>query len=111
MTDNEIIKALEWNISKFGEEVCFGYMDKDGCKKVNAKDILDLIKRQQAEIERFTKETMNMAITIETCQTEAITEFAERLKEGAQIADCFDSYNMVVGTNFINDLLKEMVDE
>lgn len=139
MTDYEIIKALEWNISKFGEEVCFGYMDKDGCKKVNAKDVLDIINRQnaeidrlrkevnlvsiqfqdlqeryeeaQTEIERLTKETMNMAITIESCQGEAIKEFAERLKDGAQMADCFDSYNMVVGTHFINDLLKEMIDE
>ena len=25
------------------------------------------------------------------------------------MADCFDSYNMVVGTRFINNLLKEMV--
>ena len=48
---------------------------------------------------------------IDKAKAEAYKEFAERLKGGAQIADCFDSYNMVVGTHFINDLLKEMIDE
>lgn len=108
MTDNEIIKALESEV-KSAE-----YVDSYYCNGVDLtliKSTIDLIKRQQAEIERLTKETMNMAITIETCQTEAVTEFAERLKEGAQMADCFDSYNMVVGTHFINNLLKEMLGE
>ena len=44
-------------------------------------------------------------------KSEAYKEFAERLKDGAQMADCFDSYNMVVGTHFIDNLLKEMIDE
>lgn len=44
-------------------------------------------------------------------KVKAYKKFAERLKEGAQMADCFDSYNMVVGTYFIDNLLKEMIDE
>ena len=44
-------------------------------------------------------------------KVKAYKKFAERLKEGAQMADCFDSYNMVVGTHFIDNLLKEMVGE
>ena len=48
---------------------------------------------------------------IDKAKAEAYKEFAERLKGGAQIADCFDSYNMVVRTYFINNLLKEMVGE
>ena len=48
---------------------------------------------------------------IDKAKAEAYKEFAERLKEGAQMADCFDSYNMVVGTHFINNLLTEMIDE
>lgn len=82
MTDNEIIKALEWNISKFGEEVCFGYMDKDGCKKVNAKDALDLITRQQTENKRLEKEVNLVSIQFQDLQEryeEAQTEI-ERLK-------------------------------
>ena len=48
---------------------------------------------------------------IDKAKAEAYKEFAERLKDGAQMADCFDSYNMVVGTHFIDNLLKEMIDE
>lgn len=44
-------------------------------------------------------------------KVKAYKKFAERLKEGAQMADCFDSYNMVVGTHFIDNLLKEMLGE
>ena len=85
MTDKEIIKALEWNISKFGEEVCFGYMDKDGCKKVNAKDVLDIINRQKAEIEILNNNISSMAVTMhnsaKATRNEAIKWFAERLKD------------------------------
>ena len=80
MTDNEIIKALEWNISKFGEEVCFGYMDKDGCKKVDAKDILDIINRKKAENERL-KINLKAVIDERADHTEAIKEFAEMLND------------------------------
>ena len=48
---------------------------------------------------------------IDKAKAEAYKEFAERLKDEAQMADCFDSYNMVVGTHSINNLLKEMIDE
>lgn len=80
MTDNEIIKALEWNISKFGEEVCFGYMDKDGCKKVDAKDILDIINRLQAENERL-KINLKAVLDERADHTEAIKEFANMLND------------------------------
>ena len=50
-------------------------------------------------------------LDISEIKAEAYKEFAERLNEKAQIADCFDSYNMVVGTHFIDNLLKEMVGE
>lgn len=46
---------------------------------------------------------------IDKAKSEAYKEFAERLNEKAQMADCFNSYSMVVGTNSINNLLKEMV--
>lgn len=122
MTDKEIFETEIKCINRRANGKCNGGTDCCKCDLLmDEKDIIsayeraiansDLINRQHAEIERLRKETMNMAITIESCQGEAITEFAERLKEGAQMADCFDSYNMVVGTHFINDLLKEMIDE
>lgn len=48
---------------------------------------------------------------IDKAKSEAYKEFAERLNEKAQMADCFNSYSMVVGTQFINNLLEEMTDE
>lgn len=82
------------------------------------------IEKQQAEIERLQVDNKTLENIIKNTflekagldidplaevKTEAIKEFAEKLNEKAQIADCFDSYNMVVGTHFIDNLLKEMV--
>ena len=54
LTDNEIIKALE-------DEIHLAeYVDSDYCSNVKLeiiKSALDLITRQQAEIEEFMKET------------------------------------------------------
>ena len=68
----------------------------------------------KSEIERLKKLLAESDTSYNKCAKrfykEGIKEFAERLNEGAQIADCFDSYNMVVGTHFIDNLLKEMID-
>ena len=74
------------------------------------------INRQKAEIEKLKGSTivsniMESQRIKREAKAEAYKEFAERLNEKAQIADCFDSYNMVVGTHFIDNLLKEMIDE
>ena len=123
MTDNEIIKALE-NEVKSTE-----YVDSEYCDGVDLtliKSAIDLINRQQEKIEKLkgtfissSKDTMDFCGVlcdyaeelIDKAKSEAYKEFAERLKEGAQMADCFNSYSMVVGTCFINDLLTEMIDE
>lgn len=59
MTDNEIIKALEccanWESDKSCEE-CPANTYGFGCANKRAKASLDLINRQQAEIERLKKE-------------------------------------------------------
>lgn len=88
------------------------------CSQITANAALDLIKRQKSEIERLQKEVNLVSIQFQDLQertdeikAEAYKEFAERLNEKAQIADCFDSYNMVVGTYFIDNLLKEMAGE
>jgi hypothetical protein len=80
MTDNEIVKALEY---------C-------GCAECMA--IIDLINRQKAEIERLRKDNEYILMqhrfqrrpggdcwndVIEKAKAEAIKEFAERLKEKA----------------------------
>ena len=114
MTDNEIIRCLR--LCRAG--------DCENCKALNVcdatfsfhKEALDLINRQKAEIEKLKGSTivsniMESQRIKREAKAEAYKEFAERLNEEAQIADCFDSYNMVVGTHFIDNLLKEMVGE
>ena len=115
MTDNEIIKALE-NEVKSAE-----YVDSYYCNGVDLtliKSAIDLINRQKTEIEELQIENKSLRsaancykLHYNEVRTEAYREFAERLKDGAQMADCFDSYKMVVGTHFINNLLTEMIDE
>ncbi len=68
MTYNEIIDWLEW-------------MSEDGCPQ--ADDVLALINRQKAEIERLKEEKDNLIRTYAECQAEAVKEFAERLKRQA----------------------------
>ena len=121
MTDNEIIKALECCTDESYENCneCPYSTDTLSCERLKLlEDSLDLINRQKAEIERLKKEVsvardayISIQDRYEHTKNEAYKEFAERLNEKAQIADCFDSYNMVVGTHFIDNLLKEMVGE
>ena len=121
MTDNEIIKALECCTDESYENCneCPYSTDTLSCERLKLlEDSLDLINSLKAEIERLKKEVsvardayISIQDRYEHTKTEAYKEFAERLNEKAQIADCFDSYNMVVGTHFIDNLLKEMVGE
>lgn len=115
MTDNEIIKALE---------CCYGdnLMDCDSCpnKKTCAdisvvNSVLDLINSQKTEIERLKllKPTLHywyekcndLVDELKTAKSEAIREFAERLK-GKKYWDIdIDDYVFV---NDIDNVVKEM---
>ena len=111
MTDNEIIN--EWKDEIHRAE----YIDSSYCDCIDLiliKNTLDLINRQRAEIEKMRGSTivsniMEIQKIKREAKAEAYKEFAEKLNEKAQIADCFDSYNMVVGTYFIDNLLEEMI--
>lgn len=104
LTDNEIIKALEY---------C-----KDCSANLNV-EIIDLITHQQAEIDRLnkeiqiTKDAYTMLQTkIEIIKSEAIKEFAEKLKEKS--FETIRNYGLtkdVVEVSTINNILKEMVGE
>lgn len=102
MTDNEIIKALECVCGKSVYCRSCPYSPRfpfAKCKEQCAKDALDLINRQKAEIERYKKyyETMETEIYSfrkdqadvkflkNKIRAEAIKEFAEAYKE--QIKD------------------------
>ena len=108
MTDNEIIKRLERCV-------------KCGNRNYNTDIILDLINRQKAEIERLKEcpkciyeydgKTTEYCVqgpcsnfkTVEQIKSEAIKEFAKRLKCGVP------QENGVIRCYNIDDLVKEMV--
>lgn len=92
MTDNDIIKALELCFTPKGTTFTCGECPyhKSGklCKVERDKNALDLINRQKAEIERLNKEVDRLSQCvlyhdgqIADARAEAITEFAERVKE------------------------------
>lgn len=137
MTDNEIIKALNYccgNIKNNDEEcqedmcyqVCLPESREEGirwCREWLIKDALDLINRQKAEIERL-REIANhkcqkcVSRTIECAKSEAIKEFAERLKEN--IRNAIDTYYNSYGGGYyhaedtiddIDNLVKEITEE
>lgn len=101
MTDNDIIKALEQEI-RLTEYVDSDYAD---VKLEIIKSSLDLINRQQAEIERLKKYNIDVA---HKNYNDGIKEFAERLKEN--ITKSIDNYwnNNANGYYLAEDVLDEI---
>ena len=135
MTDNEIVKALEycftndWNRTKCDK--CKFYTGTTQCVEDLKSASIYLIKRQQAEIERLKCEmgkllpkdcayTVQMEVSnkLETqIRAEAVREFAERLKNKIK-TECnpygkptFDYDTSLAIMRYINNLAKEMVGE
>ena len=128
MTDNEIIKALKCLIPDDNDKgTWLPFSDRDcvDCEIIILKNALDLINRQQAEIEMLQLEVeavndlinpfpfkSNFDKAIETAKSEAIKEFAERLKQ--TVCDGVRVYNGMctdVGMlHNIDNLVKEMTD-
>ena len=117
LPDKEIVKALECCVTK---EDCNGcpYDEINDCIKGHEEDILDLINRQQAEIERLKEIIEYKDICIEAredIKSEAYKEFAEKLEN--RILSMLTTATLeekeiicaCIGTN--NNLLKELVGE
>ena len=133
LTDNEIKKALECCVKNKGCDDCPLYA-KESCFVVEGKAILDLLNRQKAEIERLNGECANCPMLeakrkkesclieqikdwqkgycelkqkLKTTKSEAIKEFAERLKEKA------DKYGLKYWATIedIDNLVKEMTND
>lgn len=112
MTDKEIIQALE---------CCRDCCCKQCETEPDFQDALDLINRQQAEIERLKKKNKivdlnrRMALLekqplydkIKTIKAEAIKEFAERLKQYLLLTK--NGQMSVISFENIDYLVKEMV--
>lgn len=122
MTDNDIIKALECCGNPYSICAECPIKDDHGCNEQLAKYALDIINRQQAEIEQLKFEIAKLlpegcpyATQVEVSnkleaqiKSEAIKEFAERLKEQKKTST-LDS--RIYTTEMINSLVKEMIGE
>ena len=117
MTDKEIIQALEICKSDTLGCVDCAYYEQRQCEECLPslmEDLLDLINRQQAEIERLTINMNAFGLGMkrekekaDTIKAEAIKEFAERLKwELAHIVT-----NVTDMREVVDNLVKEMVGE
>ena len=110
LTDEQIIKALECCASNKDCVSC-PYYEKTYC--VDA-DALDLIKRQKAEIEtlreKYDRARYNLQAVLDerADHSEAIKEFAERLKEKATVDG--DSTWWIANID-VDSVVKEMVGE
>lgn len=115
MTDNDIIKALECCIDCKCKE-CPCYKNIEGemrCTEIDEEEILGLINRQKAEIERLQKENHFKELEIEEfvrmfaeIRAGATKEFAERLKD---LLNFYDPKCKFVHIH-IDNLVKEMTE-
>lgn len=114
MTDDEIKKALERCPQH--TECCYcNSLEECGNKRILTTSVFDLINRQKAEIERLNIRnktlidiTKNYDWKFARAKSEAIKEFAERLKEKLQWDTEFE--NMLVFETDIDNLVKEMTE-
>ena len=119
MTDEQIVEALKY-CSK-GETICFMcplYNKTDHCVDMLAKNALDLINRQQAEIERLEKIRKaddNLITSLNKCYE---TAKAEAIKEFISCATdlCYKEFenNLEVAHTFasiLTEAQKEMLGE
>ena len=113
MTDNEIIKALECCNRPANQTSCddcpYQFSTKK-CSNLLIKDAIDLINRQQAEIEELKTQRRVLAFLYKeerkrrkTDKAEAIKEFVERLKGHSNGEFIFTTVKLV------ENLVKEMV--
>lgn len=79
-TDDEIVRALECCARCDDCLDCPYSKQCDGVEHLT--NAIDLIKRQQAEIEKQKKKLQEILPIVAELKTEAIKEFAERLCEG-----------------------------
>lgn len=120
MTDEQIVKALEYCLSTNSCEEC-PICNTDNCGFVLMRNAFDLIERQQAEIEDlreivFTDRTE----AIKKLKAEAIKEFAEKLKETNLyefVEEYFDNAELCyevrsdLFNDFVDNLVREMTEK
>ena len=114
MTDNEIIKALEccWK-PMCGE--CPSPENMDVCRDELIKDALDLIKKQQEEIEMLEAEVDTYVTLAKDMHNKAITAFIRKLYSKAMrgIGTCDNGLTyknqLIINKEDFNLIVKELV--
>ena len=117
MTENEIVKGMICctNFLVCDRDNC-PYGESTNCATMLGKDVVELINRQKAEIERLKKllaeEEEKYNLCAKRFYTEAIKEFAERLKTNVfEVDDINEDIFLAVEVSYIDNLVKEMVGE
>lgn len=105
MTDGEIIKALECCERK-NCNTCPCFDEDIECGELLIGHTINLINRQKSEIERLKQKPL---YDFYKEKSEAINEFAERLKEKAESG--FWQERKYVETDDIDNLVKEMTEQ
>lgn len=114
MTDNDIIKALKQCAAGGSCRHC--PLEEDvGCRRKVLAYALDAIKRQKAEIEEQDRAIINALKRMGEIRTEAVKEFAEKLKKRVMKYTEYDeggwdSTIYVVKVEDIDNLVKEMTE-
>lgn len=113
MNDNDIIKALECCVIFNGCPDCPMLGERNCMRKKDAHSLC-LVNRQKAEIERLEIELQvmrgaanSLKMHLRTARTEAIKDFAERLK---QTRVDLDGIEMVAVGN-IDTIMEQMTEE
>ena len=94
LTDKEIIKALEcckYEYDTKCELCCYNFYSRTGCRGELRRNALDLITRQQAEIDSLRADLKRACAEIDDAQickysfiaSSSIIDFAERLRRNA----------------------------
>lgn len=110
ITDYEIIKALKC-CSKIHCRGCvFWEMRSAQCISELLSNTLDLINRQKAAIKRYKCVIKLLESDVATAKSEAIKEFAERLKK-ERIKPEFPWDSFFVTEEAIDNLVKEMTED
>ncbi len=121
MTDNDIIKAVECCIKEDCKNCPYFASGLFECGEHFNEDVLDLINRQKAEIERLSKaETFDKNITKlldiyeVSIKAEAVKEFAEKIKISLDDLPSYSEEDFIYVDEFelrdkIDNLVKEMV--
>lgn len=119
MTDEQLITILECCSSDENIKCCkkCALCEKYDCYSEISKNALDLINRQKAEIERLSDynanlQTANTELSNEIIEikSEAIKEFAEKLKQKAVIPFPYIS-NEILFVEDIDEVAKQLMTE